>query len=372
MLAPMFDGLDSIDWTSLAHAYGSAHDVPHMIRAMASDDPEARQQAFYEAYSNICHQGTVYSATAPAVPFLIEVAAAADRPDRDRVLELLFQVAHGHSYPAHRHPGGAGEHVEQPASFDDAMSDELRWVQAATQAVAAGRPVYLDLLYDDTPEVRRHAARMLTCCPDHRADIVPALKRAFEADEDSGTRATTLYAVAVLAVADESGFVRAALDDRDPLVRLAAALCSAFFMEEAPSPDVINTLTYFLDRSDDVAYDGLVFGEDCVSDIGSALARVEGSQRAEVAQRLVDVAERGLAAPQSVAEPMLQLAFDGPCDAVAPENLTPLQRRVVDFVSTHAWAKQDDGGWTVYSNFTGLLADFGLEHLGRESSGYDQ
>ena len=74
----MFEKLDQIDWTSLEHAYGSAEDVPQLIRDLASDDASVRDEAFYTAYGHIFHQGTRYQATAPAVPFLLEIL---DQPD---------------------------------------------------------------------------------------------------------------------------------------------------------------------------------------------------------------------------------------------------------------------------------------------------
>ncbi|MDG4810616.1 hypothetical protein O7634_28000 [Micromonospora sp. WMMD1120] len=36
----MLDGLDDIDWTPRGHAYGSAHDVPGLLRALRSPAPD--------------------------------------------------------------------------------------------------------------------------------------------------------------------------------------------------------------------------------------------------------------------------------------------------------------------------------------------
>jgi hypothetical protein len=36
----MFSGLDDIDWTELRHAYGSAADVPALLRALADGEEE--------------------------------------------------------------------------------------------------------------------------------------------------------------------------------------------------------------------------------------------------------------------------------------------------------------------------------------------
>ena len=373
MLRLMLDGLDAIDWASVTHAYGPADDVPDMIRAMTSDDAEIRQQAFYQAYGNIWHQGTVYAATAPAVPFLLELAAAPTLPDRHRVLELLFHLAHGSSYlDVHQHLSVVGETLKEQRDFGDDLAEELKWVQAATAAVAAGKDVYLTLLSDDVPAVRRHAARMLTCCPDHRSEIVPALIRTLDFDDDAGARATALSAVAALAANDEEALIQRALTDDTPLVRLAAALSSAFYLSESPGPEVIDTLVEFLDQADQLPYEELVFGDDCASDIGAALARVKGPRRIGVAERLLAVAEGGRAAPLTVAEPLLQLAFDGVQVDPTLEKLSDLQIRTLRYLASKAWSKTEDGSWSVFGNFVELLEDAGLDRLGRAVIQYDE
>ncbi len=369
----MLDGLDAIDWAALTHAYGPAHDVPDMIRAMVSEDAETRQKAFYAAYGNIWHQGTVYSATAPAVPFLLELAAAPTLPDRHRVLELLFHLAHGSSYlDVHQHLSIVGETLKDQPDFGDDVAQELKWVQAATAAVAEGKSIFLTLLSDDVPEVRRHAARMLTCCPDHRSEIVPALVRTLDFDDDAGARATAISSVAALAANDEEALIHRALTDDAPLVRLSAALSSAFYLGEPPEAEVIDTLIIFLDQADQLPYDELIFGDDCASDIGAALARVKGPRRPEVAERLLAIAEKGDAAPLTVAEPLLQLTFDGEPAHADFEGLGPLQQRVVRYVASKAWVRTEDGAWSVFANFVELLGEYGLSEVGRIVAGYPE
>jgi hypothetical protein len=72
------DELDAVPWDELAHAYGTGITGDELHQDVAAslfeltDDPAEAHQALY---SNICHQGTVYEATAWAVPFLAAVAA---------------------------------------------------------------------------------------------------------------------------------------------------------------------------------------------------------------------------------------------------------------------------------------------------------
>src|SRR5579864_9279067 len=68
-----FDGLNSIDWTMLTHAYGSAADIPKLLHATITDDFDQFGEAYGELINTINHQGTVYQATSYTVPFLINL-----------------------------------------------------------------------------------------------------------------------------------------------------------------------------------------------------------------------------------------------------------------------------------------------------------
>src|SRR5215471_2299857 len=100
----LLEKLDDVKWVELTHAYGPAGDVPGLIRDLSSHDPRDRQQAMHALYGNIWHQGTVYQASAHAVPFLAELLRSDDVPDKDEILLLLRALANGHSYiDVHQH-----------------------------------------------------------------------------------------------------------------------------------------------------------------------------------------------------------------------------------------------------------------------------
>ncbi|MFG2844591.1 hypothetical protein ACGF12_15675 [Kitasatospora sp. NPDC048296] len=69
--------LDAHPWASVSHAYGPAEDLPDLLRALAEGGGDA-EEAISELYSCILHQGTVYAASADAVPYLARIAAAAE------------------------------------------------------------------------------------------------------------------------------------------------------------------------------------------------------------------------------------------------------------------------------------------------------
>ncbi|WP_308313320.1 hypothetical protein [Streptomyces sp. FB2] len=88
----MFDGLHAIDWASMEHAYGSAEEVPGLLRSLRSPDAEERRTALDRFYSAVHHQGSVYPPTAASLPFLLELAADHATPDRAAVVELVVSI----------------------------------------------------------------------------------------------------------------------------------------------------------------------------------------------------------------------------------------------------------------------------------------
>jgi hypothetical protein len=80
-------GLHEIDWAQLRHAHGSASDIPNHIRALASDGDDWADILDELLGDELLHQGSCYSATAPAIPFLARLATTSALP-AGRRLEL--------------------------------------------------------------------------------------------------------------------------------------------------------------------------------------------------------------------------------------------------------------------------------------------
>ena len=135
----MFEGLDKVDWASLEHAYGSASDVPDLLRALRSGEAEAREAALWHLYGNIFHQGTRYEASAHAVPFLLDLVADDSVIEREDVLLLLVHLAAG--YPDEMLPEGLDAGVWRRAQAEAEEPEDsafLAWYVAAYEAVRRG------------------------------------------------------------------------------------------------------------------------------------------------------------------------------------------------------------------------------------------
>ncbi|MER5760044.1 hypothetical protein [Streptomyces sp. NPDC002082] len=164
------DGLDSRPWSSLSHAYGSAQDVPDLLRALAGTDVDAADEALSELYGSILHQGTVYAASAEAVPFLARIAAGGHRPAD--VLVLLGGLARSED-----------EHGVAPGAVRAAVVDRL--------------PLLLPLLAAPEGEVRRTTAWAVshTGAP---AFVLRALRSRWAEETEPAARAEVLAGIARL------------------------------------------------------------------------------------------------------------------------------------------------------------------------------
>ncbi|WP_043404395.1 hypothetical protein [Streptomyces pluripotens] len=199
----VFAGIDQVDWSQLRHAYGSAEDVPALLRDLASPVEETAAEAEQELWGSIVHQGTVYTATAPAVPFLARLVAEGVR--RSALVGMLGVIA-----------GSVDEH-------------DLPVPGAARGAVAAQLGLLLPLLADNDREVRRTTAWTVAQCrsaagPDARA----ALRARWSAESDPMVRADVLTARALLDPDAAEKLCSAVLAGNEPApVQVAALLVTA-------------------------------------------------------------------------------------------------------------------------------------------------
>ncbi|WP_405846998.1 hypothetical protein OG211_05060 [Streptomyces niveus] len=192
----MLDGIDDIDWSALTHAYGPADDIPALLRAAGSPDAARRDPALDELISSLCHQGSIYPATAAAVPFIARLALEGPG-DRLRLMWLLHGAAEG-SGPEY---------------------------QEVRRAVAVALPALLGLAADEDPAVRRAMVWTVAVCEDASLPLLPLLRARLAEERDADVRADLVTALGLLDVSPESGGARARvlLAAPEPPVRRAAA-----------------------------------------------------------------------------------------------------------------------------------------------------
>jgi hypothetical protein len=200
-------------------------------------------------FGSIWHQGDVYPASVPAIPFLLELAADRETPDRDQILELVTLMAIG--LAAENLPYGlpiAGLRRSRSARYRVAVYD----------AVAERLPTIVPLLQDPDESVAALAAFTVAWFPDQAVHSGPALiAAAADAGRARPVRVNTVLALGMVGQripAEPERVFDALLRDDDPVLRWAAAVASVTMTAGRPAPAALAELcTWAAARhSDDV------------------------------------------------------------------------------------------------------------------------
>ena len=133
----MLKTIESINWRELTHAYGSAEDVPALLRGLTSPDLATVNKCLYELNGNVFHQGTRFEASRFVVPALFEIMAIVPPIVQLRVLPLLAALALGDSPPS-----------------DDSLPfrREVEFADAEGLSAADVATVYRQMVADEEPQ----------------------------------------------------------------------------------------------------------------------------------------------------------------------------------------------------------------------------
>lgn len=196
----LLEGLDQIDWASLRHAYGDASNIPGLFQAMLSREKERCNDALRALSTCIEHQGTVYSSTAAAIPFLYRFLASEQELDRPYLLNIFCNLSSGTGYlRVHtQDPDSAATWRkilgEQGKTLEEEIAREEEDVERVHRALEEGLHHLIPYLRHEESWVRGCAVECLQRYP-ARADIsLPALLAALEEETDENQRATLIKA----------------------------------------------------------------------------------------------------------------------------------------------------------------------------------
>lgn len=161
--------LGEVPWASLHHAYGSAADVPGLLRALASADTTQRSTAMGRLWGNVYHQETRWEVSQYCIPFLVGLLLDDATPDKAWIAGYLRALAMGIE---------AGDVEALP--FDAA--EQRRAAEPAESMSEAERAHITAALYDDDEDWHEqgdavHAWHEFRCFQQtaQRADLLAGL-----------------------------------------------------------------------------------------------------------------------------------------------------------------------------------------------------
>lgn len=326
--------LYSIDWASLHHAIGPAGNIPELLLDLASPEAGVRDTAIGELYGNLCHQGTVYEASAYAVPFLIALLGADVASDKLQILVLLASLATGTSYH--------DVHSWNPAKEDRqaVVAKELSWVAACKTAVAARTKIYEAFLLDRDHDIRAAAAYLLGCAAESPICNLRLLDEVFRSPANpESVRLTAMMAIGYLEprIPEASDYLEAAsVSASDRSCRVAAAMALAVPGREMPSAARELLLDVALDRGDlQAIYESLPWDSLDLEDlVFHAVKQIPGG-REELLPRLIESADRMSSSEAwQLSYLILHLVFDEPLHRESSAaDLSPLQLQAVTAIA---------------------------------------
>lgn len=205
----MNDYLRDVDWESLNGPYGPAADVPRLLRALRSQDSATRAEAEEQLNDHLQHQGLVYEPSVAAAPYLIDLLADEDAPDRlvaYRLLRMILDCVELYESPRQVEGPTLDDLANQRSDWWLARSPEWRrhggyrrpvtsaCHAAAYEAVRSGVPIYLEVLRNPDRNLRLGMAYLLRHVPQDWAIMSPVLAEQLSAERDPAVAAAMCIA----------------------------------------------------------------------------------------------------------------------------------------------------------------------------------
>ncbi|KAH7254798.1 hypothetical protein B0J15DRAFT_494883 [Fusarium solani] len=402
-------GLDDIDWASLQHAYGSAEDVPALLKALRFHDKNELDQVYFALSSNILHQGTRYQATSYAVPFLYALLDAKDTPRREDLLYYLVNVALGH--PSASVPSGVEitkwrtlvAKTQQPNFAEDERRKKDEYIAAATDdkdrqrredeflyrlstekmaerqlnglraydAVRGGLDYVYECLKDGNPDLRAVAAFCLGFFPEDKVKAEGEILALLGHEGDVAVRGTALISIALLQAPSLGDLLQTEVaqylkttfnnQDSDEASKWSSAIGLAIL--RIYEPETINTI---LQAIADDNYLSILQRDHCkrfpfaypdLASLAASVLKVKGSESPQVTR--ITLAQLEGSKGQTtwyLTELLLESAFDGkPLSETKPfSELTELQQETL-----RALVRLDQSTWS-WGNFVRILTQGGV------------
>jgi hypothetical protein len=312
----MLEDLEKIPWDTLQHAYGPAADVPRLIHDLASDSYDVYISALYGLYGNIYHQGSLYEATAYAVPFLTELAQCPEIHERHHLLKYLKCLGEGGSHLAELAHYRIYDDLRKTSDYEERVAAELSWARATFDALATCLPAYASLLSDPLCDVRAAAAGLIGVLKIKPNEGFLLLQKHLDSEVDGVAAIAAFTSAGGFARNDEAaqGWLMAAFRrESEPAVKLAAAAAVVSSMGENTFEEALEVVIAGLDPSESVQEPLALLGQCGELLCANALA-MAGKAAVRALPALMRAAKRRRPRYEwhMVVKAMLRLAFGEP------------------------------------------------------------
>lgn len=352
----MLDGLDSIPWSTLEHAYGDAGDIPGIIRTLVSGDPDQREWAQDMLDMGPFHQESLYSCTPFVVRVLLQIMQEADTADPSWILRYVSRVLAAAIWYLP---------FPQPLTPDP---EQIYAAQILVE-VRAQRPLLLSMLQHPDSHVRLALLRLLVLLKADLPHVQGILAGRLSVESDETLRAALVFCLSLVMDEGSLALVQGILEETTEslMVRVAAGFGLIAAMKEriadkalAAFCEVVAHHFGALDRFEDLYAEYLTpLGAPPEKDrlLECLLHRWSPDQRGQIVQTLLRIYAQLPTHPEFgvrigsgyYLEAMVRLAF--PDGTLSPEttvrDLSDIQRRVLEAFQQYDMPSIK---WNVYSS----------------------
>ncbi|MGW2395921.1 hypothetical protein ACWCYY_05155 [Kitasatospora sp. NPDC001664] len=155
----MLKGIHAVRWHELQDACGPARDVPDLLSRAAWGDAPSSRDAIDRLKDHICELGfVVREATAPAIPFLVELAEAPHIQCRPEILDLLLSIARANQW--------SNAAAAMPSDRAGNYAEPLDWERACRSALHDAAPSLQKLASSLETEVAQPARKIIQLLKD--------------------------------------------------------------------------------------------------------------------------------------------------------------------------------------------------------------
>jgi len=262
----MFEGLDEVDWNNLEHAYGKASDVPILLKDLTSKDPETRENALWELYGNIYHQGTRYEATIYAIPFIFQIIRAPNTPQKADLIRFTVDLALG--YPEAFLPKGPNveDWMDDVAYLkseleeeDNGNKDYLDWYKHIDayidcyKAVLKEVPTYIQFIKDMDDNIRLNAIFALAWFREEAKTSITKIRELLKKEANTILIASILITLSMLGaylndISDHNIFKQYIEGDYPFLIKVSAAISMINILQENTEKETLDFLIFNLEK----------------------------------------------------------------------------------------------------------------------------
>ncbi len=356
----MLEALSEVDWGKLRHAYGWATRTPEEVRALVHPDARTRGWAYDKLEMSIVHQGSLCPAAAAAIPFLTEIVASPEAPEKPLVLSLLTEVALGGAISVEQIEE-CGDEVSPEGYLADGSGPWGPQLEALVrERLGEGLPVYLGLLEDPEPATRLAATHLLSALPEHREAAEAALLRRIETETEEAVRGNAVRVLYGLTGGRQAELFRrlARTEASEPCRAAALGAYVAGVGREAPE-EALEELTGIVREADaDLVerYDALPSAGRFYNDLAVPVAAVSAERASELLSVLLEAHRRHLAWGEAFDEALLEIALAPGGRRVPLDSLNDDQREAVRIAALGAFPNSR----TTFGNAVSLLRQYGL------------